>query len=227
MLLRRIVPGLLIKLLKTAIYYVKYRKILPWSSNIAINTVFEDKIIVGRDTELANSFVGRGTYIGADCRFIRTRIGKFCSIGNGVKTRFGIHPTKTYVSTHPAFYSPLAQAGFTYVTQQKLEEHRYAYRGEGYYVEIGNDVWIADDVRILDGVNVGDGAVIGLGSIVTKDVEPYSINVGIPAKRIGYRFDADVVEKLLKIKWWELDETWLRKNSSKFESVEEFIRHFE
>ena len=69
-------------------------------------------------------------------------------------------------------------------------------------VVIGNDVWIAEGVRILTGITIGDGAVIGSRALVCTDIPPYAIAVGIPAKVIRYRFSPDVIEKLLKIKWW-------------------------
>ena len=72
-------------------------------------------------------------------------------------------------------------------------------------VKIGNDVWIGDNASILQGVEIGDGAVIGAGSIVTKNIDPYSINVGNPSKQIGTRFSAEVIQRIQSVKWWDLD----------------------
>ena len=71
---------------------------------------------------------------------------------------------------------------------------------------IGNDVWIGDGATILSGVTIGDGACIGTKSVITKDVPPYTIAAGNPAKHIKKRFSDDIITKLLEVKWWELDD---------------------
>ena len=76
----------------------------------------------------------------------------------------------------------------------------------------------------MGGVKIGDGAVIGTGSIVTKDIEPYSINAGVPAKIKRYRFEKEQIQKLRQMKWWEKDEAWIRKNIHKFTDVGEFLK---
>jgi carbonic anhydrase/acetyltransferase-like protein (isoleucine patch superfamily) len=81
---------------------------------------------------------------------------------------------------------------------------------------IGNDVWIGNDVIILSGVNVGDGACVGAGSVVTKDIPPYAIAVGVPARTVKYRFSEEVIEYLLKIRWWHWDDDKIKRNKSFF-----------
>lgn len=76
-------------------------------------------------------------------------------------------------------------------------------------INVGNDVWIGSNVKILSGVNIGDGAIIGANSLVTKDIPPYAIAGGNPAKIIKYRFDNETNDKLLKIQWWNFDENEL------------------
>ena len=78
-------------------------------------------------------------------------------------------------------------------------------------VVIGNDVWICANAIILSGVTIGDGAVIANGAIVTRDVEPYSVVAGNPAKHIKYRFNPDIIAELLQIKWWNWPENLLRE----------------
>ena len=76
---------------------------------------------------------------------------------------------------------------------------------------------------LLDGITIGDGAIVGIGSIVTKDIAPYSIVAGVPAKEIGKRFDQEKVDFLLSYEWWKKDEDWIRENSSLFRSVGDFV----
>ena len=82
-------------------------------------------------------------------------------------------------------------------------------------------------MRILAGVTIGDGAIIGACSLVTRDVEPYGIYAGIPAKKIGRRFDEATVEKLKKIKWWEHDEAWMREHVTEFDDVDSFVENYQ
>ena len=85
-------------------------------------------------------------------------------------------------------------------------------------VKVGNDVWIGTKVMIMGGVTVGDGAVIGAGSIVTKDVPPYAIVAGVPAKVIRYRFSSEVIDLLEKIQWWNFSPNVLKRNINLFQS---------
>jgi acetyltransferase-like isoleucine patch superfamily enzyme len=94
---------------------------------------------------------------------------------------------------------------------------------------IGNDVWIGNDCAIMSGVNIGHGSVIATGSVLTKDVEPYSIVGGVPAKFIKKRFSDDIIDRLLKSKWWDLSKNVLEKNSDLLFSrnIEEFLDEIE
>lgn len=125
-----------------------------------------------------------------------TKIGSFCSIALNVILGPGKHPTH-FLSSHPSFY--LEECKLTNETKTEHFELLYP-------VEIGNDVWIGHSVIVQDGIKVGDGAVIGSGAIVTKDVPPYAIVAGVPAKILRYRFDEDTIKDLLELKWWELDD---------------------
>ncbi len=93
-------------------------------------------------------------------------------------------------------------------------------------VVIGNDVWIGANAIILPGVNIGDGAVIGAGTVVTKDVPPYAIVGGNPARVIKYRFDENTINTLLKIKWWDFPYQTIIDNIDQFYSVDKFIDRF-
>ena len=85
-------------------------------------------------------------------------------------------------------------------------------------------MWIGEDVKIKGGVTIGDGAIVAMGAVVAKDVPPYAIVGGVPAKIIKYRFSQDVIEELLSIKWWTKDDAWLKENASCFRNIDDFIR---
>ena len=86
-----------------------------------------------------------------------------------------------------------------------------------------SNFWIGDNVSIMSGVTIGDGAIIGANSLVTKDIEPYSINVGIPARKTKYRFSENEIKKICSLKWWNLDWDWLKMNSEKFSNIKNII----
>jgi acetyltransferase-like isoleucine patch superfamily enzyme len=164
---------------------------------------------------LTNVELGDFTYVAADCFINNTKIGKFCSIGQDVKCGLGMHPSETFVSTHPVFYSTLRQCGTTFVKENKFDEYAP--------VEIGNDVWIGASAIIRDGVKIGDGAIVGAGSVVVSDVPAYGIVGGIPAKLIRYRFDQVVIDQLLALKWWDQDINWIKSKVECFCDIQDFL----
>ncbi|WP_158642940.1 CatB-related O-acetyltransferase [Mucilaginibacter ginsenosidivorax] len=205
-----------------------------WLKNVTLQkgvqldskTKFGGNNAVYQGSRVRSSFIGYGTYIANNSAVFRSDIGKYCAIGDNVSISLGLHPSKEYVSIHPAFFSIYKQAGFTYVNEQRFSEHNYL-KDSAYCVKIGNDVWIGNNVLIFDGVTVGDGAIIGAGAIVTKSVEPYSIVLGAPAKHVRYRFTAEEIEKLLKLKWWDKDPEWLKANSLSFKNIKQFLNENE
>lgn len=184
-------------------------------------THFEKNIRIGANCIINNSKIGFGTYINNSSSLPFSIVGRFCSIANNVSVAVGNHPVTDYVSTHPAFFSTLNQAGFFFVKETIFEEFKFA--RDKYLVEIGNDVWIGSNVIILNGVNIGDGAIIGAGSVVTRNIEPYSINVGVPAKPIKKRFTDDEIQFLIDLKWWNKDFEWIRNHSKYFCNIKTLI----
>lgn len=121
-------------------------------------------------------------------QFNEINIGKFCSIADGVIFDGGFNHNTDFVSTYPFF------------NRHGLGVQNVVCKGD---INIGNDVWICEDVIIMSGVTIGDGAVIGAKSIVTKDVAPYTIVAGCPAKPIKMRFDVNDIADLLQIRWFD------------------------
>lgn len=179
------------------------------------NSTVEPNVTVYDNVKILDSQIGVFTYICSNTVIIKTNIGKFCSIGSHCKIGLGTHPSKNFVSTHPIFFSTQKQSRITFSNKDYFQE-----RNE---ITIGNDVWIGVNVIILDGVTVGDGAIIAAGAVVTKDVPAYAIYGGVPAKLIRYRFEKEVISFLLKFKWWQKDEEWLKQNFQAFHDIKKFM----
>jgi len=154
--------------------------------------------------------VGKGTY-GHNLLKVKSwsetknngqlNIGKFCSIANNITIFLGGNHNYKNISTYPF--------GWTgQFTSKKIDNHILT-NGN---VIIGNDVWVGENSTIMSGVKIGDGSVIGCSSLVTKDVPPYAIVGGNPAKIIKYRFSEEIIEKLLTIKWWDWSDDKIREN---------------
>lgn len=204
----------------------KYNLVLAEGASTDLKTFYEGHNLVNKNAGIYLSHVGLGTYVAGYTSLSRAKIGRYCSIGQHVKNSFGIHPANDYVSTHPAFFSTKRQAGFSFVEKNMFEEHKFIDSEKKYLIEIGNDVWIGNNVMIFDGIRIGDGAIVGAGSVVTKDIEPYSIVGGIPAKLIRKRFTSEQIDFLLKYKWWEKDFNWISQQHQYFSSIEMFINRF-
>lgn len=160
------------------------------NSKIAPNTHIYDNCIVN------NSHIEAYSYVGKNCLVQNTHIGKFCSIANDVLIGMGNHPSENF-STSPIFYR------INNALKIKLVNANSDFQ-EYHPIDIGNDVWIGTRAMVLDGVTIGNGAIIAANSVVTKDVPPYSIVGGVPAKIIRYRFLGAKIEKLQKLQWWHL-----------------------
>ncbi len=155
-------------------------------------------------------FIGAFTYFckNLNAKFI-SKIGRFCVIEENVT--IGIHDhSVNMLSPSPIFYWPESKFKDYHSWKNNddfVNKNRYKHQldisGKSNKIEIGNDVWIGYGATILNGVKIGDGAVIATGAVVTKDVEPYTIVGGVPAKPIKKRFSQDVIDRLMKIQWWD------------------------
>jgi acetyltransferase-like isoleucine patch superfamily enzyme len=175
------------------------------------NCQFGNHNILYFGAEINNVVLGDFSYVAGESRLVNTTIGKFTCIGPEVICGLGRHPSRDFVSTHPIFYSPLGQSQLTFVSDSHFEEFAP--------IEIGNDVWIGARAIIRDGVKIGDGAIVGAGAVVTRDVPPYAIVGGVPAKIIRYRFQPEEIEFLEEMKWWDCDIEWIRENYEAFHDV--------
>jgi len=180
------------------------------------NSHFGNFVHLGDEVKLINSDIGDHSYVNANTRIIKSNIGKYCSIGPNVILGMGIHPTDL-ISTHPAFYSN-NKSFKTFSNKNYFEEYEK--------ITLGNDVWIGSNAIIMGGVTIGDGAIVAAGAIVTKDVKPYEVVGGIPAKHIKMRLDKKIIDRLMKIKWWDKDESWIENNFSLFLDSNEFLNYF-
>lgn len=191
------------------------------SKCVVRNVTMEDYCHIGRNSTVYSTSIGFGSGISCNSIIDSACIGRYTTIGPDVRVVTGQHPTSVIASTHPAFYSARGQMGFSYVNKTIFEENRFA--KDSYKVVIGNDVWIGSYVRIMEGITIGDGAVVAAGAFVTKDVPPYAVVGGIPAKIIKYRFTEEKIAKLLRLQWWEKDQRWIRKHAEEFSNVDNLL----
>lgn len=177
-------------------------------------------------------FVGRGTYgfeyLSSDFGWFVKRIGRYSSINSEARIA-GNHPLD-YVTTSTVLYIPEDVAPREKWRATVEKNGRPVWNGdepkEG-LVEIGNDVWIGMNVVILPGVKIGDGAVLGAGAVITKDVEPYAIVGGVPAKLIRYRYSKEMIDAFLRIKWWDWPLEQIEENLELFYQPELFCDTFD
>ncbi|HLG11633.1 MAG TPA: DapH/DapD/GlmU-related protein [Dehalococcoidia bacterium] len=151
---------------------------------------------IGANCSIVESTFGDYSYAAGDASIIYSEVGKFCSIASHVRLNPGNHPMGRVTQHHMTYRR--AQYGFGEVDDAAFFDWRRADK-----VSVGHDVWLGHGAILLPGVSVGTGAVIGAGAVVTKDIEPYTIAAGVPAKPLRARFAPDVVEKLMRICWWD------------------------
>ncbi|MCB5173975.1 LbetaH domain-containing protein [Microvirga lenta] len=177
---------------------------------------------VGARTTMVETTLGDYSYIVHDGETAYTTIGKFCSIASHVRINPGNHPMWRASQAHFSYRSR------QYWPEEDDEETFFDWR-RSHAVAIGHDVWIGHGVVVLPGKTIGTGAILGAGAIVTRDVAPYTIVGGNPARVIRRRFDESVSERLQELAWWDWDHERLRRGLRDFRelSVEAFLDRYE
>jgi acetyltransferase-like isoleucine patch superfamily enzyme len=168
------------------------------------------KARIYRNTHIINSSIGRYSYVGIGSWICETDMEAFCSVASNVNIGLGNH-TMNFLSTSPIFTEKQNATGYSWINESVAPPFRR--------VKIGNDVWIGYGAMILGGVTIGDGACIGAGAVVTKDVPPFAIVGGCPAKIIKYRFSSSIIERILSERWWDRPDEELKSSIPDFQKA--------
>lgn len=188
-------------------------------SHIALFCVLQEAVVdktaaICSGVRFYRGKIGKYSYIGNNSFVSDTNIGNFTSISTDCYIGGTSHPTD-WVSTSPVFHK------WENIMKKNFARHEFEIFKR---TTIGNDVWIGNRVMIKAGVKIGDGAVVGMGSIVTKDIGPYEIWAGNPARLIRKRFDDETIDAFEKMKWWEWDDIKIEKCADKFTTPSELIK---
>ena len=194
--------------------YILSRLIKKTKLSAIKNSTIEKTSKIESGTSFINSSMARHSFCGYDCTILNADIGAFCSIASNVKIGGVPHPVQ-FASTSPVFLSHKDSI------KAKFARHDYLPMVK---TRIGHDVWIGEGAFIKAGVCIGTGAVVGMGAVVTKDVPPYAIVAGNPARVIRSRFSDEMVQSLLATAWWEKDDAELARLGACIHDPEEFVK---
>lgn len=179
-------------------YFFTKRATLGYFAKVSNSYVGERSAIHAR-SEVVDSTIGAYTYLSQSCIVINSDIRPYSCLGRECKLGLGSHPLEENVSISPLFYDLVNPLGITFV-KEKL------WRQDTGKVLVAGNVWIGSGVTVLDGVSLGEGCVVGAGAVVTKNVPPYAIVAGVPARLIRLRFSQEKIEKIIALRWtnWEM-----------------------
>ena len=177
------------------------KNVIHGRSQVARSAKIEAPVRLERFSRVADhAYMGRMSYLSELSTLARSsQLGRYCSVARFVEIGPIEHPVD-FLSTHPFQYSK-----HHFANQQSWDRLERCDFDEKPGAIVGNDVWIGLNAVILRGVTVGHGAIIGAGAVVTKDVPPYAIVVGSPAKILRYRFDPKTIQRLLDVAWWDME----------------------
>jgi len=174
---------------------------------------------VGPNSSIVESTFLDYSYAAGDVSIIYSDVGKFCSIASHVRLNPGNHPMGRVTQHHMTYRR--RQYGFAETDDEEFFDWRRAHK-----VTVGHDVWIGHGAILLPGVSVGTGAVIGASSVVTQDVEPFMIAVGVPARPLRMRFSERIAAKLLAIAWWDWPREPLEERFEELNDLESFLEKY-
>ncbi len=175
---------------------------------------------IGPNCSIVEAEIGAYTYCAGDVSIIYATVGKFCSIASHVRINPGNHPMHRVTQHHMTYRRRMFGFG------DQDDDAFFQWRRD-HHVTIGPDVWIGHAAIIMPGVTIGAGAVIGSQAVVTKDVPPYTIVGGVPAKVIRERFPAETAERLLRIAWWDWPRDVLEARFDDLLDMEAFLETYD
>ena len=214
---RTFLPPSIKKIINVLIVRLKHKGLgckISYKSKISISTSLEGMNCILAQTVFSGR-LGYGSYIANNCN-LSADIGRFSSIAPFVRCNYGQHPvTFPFATTAPCFFSlnkEHCQNGSTFATKQMYEEYLYYDKKQKIAVKIGNDCWVGEGAFLVGGIELGDGSVVLAHAVVTKNVPPYAIVGGVPARIIKYRYDDNTIAFLRQIQWWNFPVSWLKEN---------------
>lgn len=188
---------------------------------ISANVKLDKTSYIYRGVKAKCAEIGAYTYVAANTEIENAAIGKYCSIADHCRIGMSGHSLR-YMSTSPIFTQTVNA-----LQRRWIEKDIFKNKSEDERTYIGNDVWVGSHALVNGGVHIGNGAVIAAGAVVTKDVPPYAVVGGVPAKIIKYRFPESIIEKLEEIQWWNLPEDILKNNISLFQKEDFTVSELE
>jgi acetyltransferase-like isoleucine patch superfamily enzyme len=189
-------------------------------AKISKGTVIEAPVLISPGARILKGVsLGSFAYVGRNSIVTNTQISRFCSIAHDCQINyFRGHPTN-WLSSHPFQYDEM---NFSFWPgYAEFKKRSFDADDTQRLVTIGPDVWLGAKSCIFGGVQIGAGAIVGAGSLVKHDIEPYGVAVGTPAKIIKYRFNKKTIDKLIQLKWWDLDTSLI--HNLPFDDIDECI----